>query len=196
MKPIRIVLSPTHSRPVNMFLGMVLMLAALLLFLALASFHASDPSLNTAADSAVARNWVGIFGAYLSDILMQSLGLTAFLLPLWLGSLGWTWLQSRPGGSPDPPLDGHITRFGFHAGCLWPASVALAVAARCSSGGRGWAAGGRRAGGLFEHSRRLAGCHGVRGLRPLLCLSDRFLGNSRESCGTVGSAFRLARKMA
>ncbi len=100
MKPIRIVLSPTRSRPVNMFLGLVLMLVALLLFLALATFHASDPSLNTATDSAVARNWVGLFGAYLSDVLMQSLGLTAFLLPLWLGGVGWTWMRSRPGGSP------------------------------------------------------------------------------------------------
>ena len=100
MKPIRIVLSPTHSRPVNMFLGLVLMLVALLLFLALATFHASDPSLNTATDSAVARNWVGLSGAYLSDILMQSLGLTAFLLPFWLGGVGWTWMRSRPGGSP------------------------------------------------------------------------------------------------
>ena len=100
MKPIRIVLSPTRSRPVNMFLGLVLMLVALLLFLALATFHASDPSLNTATDSAVAHNWVGLFGAYLSDLLMQSLGLTAFLLPFWLGGVGWTWMQSRPGGSP------------------------------------------------------------------------------------------------
>jgi S-DNA-T family DNA segregation ATPase FtsK/SpoIIIE len=100
MKPIRIVLSPTRSRPVNMFLGLVLMLVALLLFLALATFHASDPSLNTATDSAVARNWVGLFGAYLSDVLMQSLGLTALLLPFWLGGVGWTWMRSRPGGSP------------------------------------------------------------------------------------------------
>jgi DNA segregation ATPase FtsK/SpoIIIE, S-DNA-T family len=100
MKPIRIVLSPTRSRPVNMFLGLVLVLVSLLLFLALATFHASDPSLNTATDSAVARNWVGPFGAYLSDVLMQSLGLTAFLLPFWLGGVGWTWMQSRPGGSP------------------------------------------------------------------------------------------------
>jgi S-DNA-T family DNA segregation ATPase FtsK/SpoIIIE len=30
---------------------------------------------------------------------MQSLGLTAFFLPLWLGGLGWTWMRSRPGGS-------------------------------------------------------------------------------------------------
>jgi S-DNA-T family DNA segregation ATPase FtsK/SpoIIIE len=100
MKPMRIVLSPTRSRPVNMFLGMVLILVSLLLFLAIATFHASDPSLNTATDSAAARNWVGLFGAYLSDVLMQSLGLTAFLLPLWLGGVGWTWMQSRPGGSP------------------------------------------------------------------------------------------------
>ncbi len=100
MKPIRIVLSPTRSRPVNMFLGLVLVLVSLLLFLALATFHSSDPSLNTATDSAVARNWIGLFGAYLSDVLMQSLGLTAFLLPLWLGGVGWTWMQSRPGDSP------------------------------------------------------------------------------------------------
>ena len=100
MKPIRIVLSPTRSRPVNMFLGMVLLLVSLLLFLALATFHASDPSLNTATDSATAHNWVGLFGAYLSDILLQSLGLTSFMLPLWLGGVGWTWMRSRPGGSP------------------------------------------------------------------------------------------------
>ncbi len=100
MKPIRIVLSPTRSRPVNMFLGMVLLLVSLLLFLALATYHASDPSLNTATDSATAHNWVGLFGAYLSDILLQSLGLTAFLLPMWLGGVGWTWMRSRPGGSP------------------------------------------------------------------------------------------------
>jgi DNA segregation ATPase FtsK/SpoIIIE, S-DNA-T family len=100
MKPIRIVLSPTRSRPLNVFLGVMLVLVSLLLFLALATYHASDPSLNTATDSATARNWVGLFGAYLSDVLLQTLGLTAFLLPVWLGGVGWTWLQSRPGGSP------------------------------------------------------------------------------------------------
>jgi len=100
MKPIRIVLSPTRSRPLNVFLGVMLVLVSLLLFLALATYHASDPSLNTAASSATARNWVGLFGAYLSDVLLQTLGLTAFLLPVWLGGVGWTWLQSRPGGSP------------------------------------------------------------------------------------------------
>jgi S-DNA-T family DNA segregation ATPase FtsK/SpoIIIE len=101
MKPIRIVLSPTRNRPLNIFLGLVLVLAALLLLLALASYHPTDPSLNTASGVIGARavsNWIGLFGATLSDLLLQALGITAFLLPLWLGGLGWTWMRSRPGG--------------------------------------------------------------------------------------------------
>jgi S-DNA-T family DNA segregation ATPase FtsK/SpoIIIE len=103
MKPIRIVLSPTRSRPVNVFLGLMLLLVSLLAFLALATYHATDPSLNTSADPVAvhaARNWIGLFGAYGSDILLQSFGLTAFLFPMWLGAIGWTWMHSRPGGSP------------------------------------------------------------------------------------------------
>jgi S-DNA-T family DNA segregation ATPase FtsK/SpoIIIE len=100
MKPIRIVLAPTRSRPVNIFLGIVLLLVSLLLFLALATYHATDPSLNTATGTAMPHNWIGLFGAYLSDLLLQALGITAFLLPLWLGGVAWTWMRSRPGGSP------------------------------------------------------------------------------------------------
>jgi DNA segregation ATPase FtsK/SpoIIIE, S-DNA-T family len=86
---------------VNLFLGLVLLLISLLLFLALATWHATDPSLNTAAGEAgphAVHNWVGVFGSYLSDLLLQTLGLTAFLLPLWLGGVGWTWMRSRPSG--------------------------------------------------------------------------------------------------
>ena len=48
MKSIRIVLSPTGSRHLNLFLGLVLLLVSLLLFLALATYSPADPSLNTA----------------------------------------------------------------------------------------------------------------------------------------------------
>jgi S-DNA-T family DNA segregation ATPase FtsK/SpoIIIE len=102
MKPISIVLSPTRSRPFNVFLGVLLTLAALLLLMSLATWHASDPSLNTASGESgphAVHNWVGLFGAWLGDLLLQSLGLAAFLLPIWLGGLGWTWMHSRPGGS-------------------------------------------------------------------------------------------------
>ncbi|HME58658.1 MAG TPA: DNA translocase FtsK [Terracidiphilus sp.] len=101
MTPLRIVLAPTRNRPLNIFLGLVLVLAATLVLLALASYHATDPSWNTASGIAgpeAVRNWIGIFGASLSDLLLQSLGVTAFFLPLWLCGLGWTWMRSRPGG--------------------------------------------------------------------------------------------------
>jgi S-DNA-T family DNA segregation ATPase FtsK/SpoIIIE len=103
MKPIRIVLVPTRSRPLNIFLGLMLLLVSLLLLLSLATYHASDPSFNTSTGIVgihPARNWIGLFGAYLSDLLLQSLGVTAFFLPLWIGGLGWSWMHSRPGGSP------------------------------------------------------------------------------------------------
>ena len=102
MKPIRIVLAPTRSRPFNILLGLALVLVALLGFLALATYHSTDPSWNTASGATGAhavRNWVGLFGAWLGDLLLQTLGLTAFFLPLWLGGLGWTWMRSRPGGA-------------------------------------------------------------------------------------------------
>jgi S-DNA-T family DNA segregation ATPase FtsK/SpoIIIE len=101
MKPIRIVLSPTRNRPLNIVLGLMLALAALLLLLALATYHPSDPSLNTASGEAgphAVRNWIGLCGAWVSDLLLQALGVTAFFLPLWLGGLGWSWIRSRPGG--------------------------------------------------------------------------------------------------
>jgi S-DNA-T family DNA segregation ATPase FtsK/SpoIIIE len=101
MKPIRIVLSPTRSRPLNIFLGTMLLLASLLLLLALATYHPADPSLNTASGEAgphAVHNWIGLFGASLSDLLLQILGIAAFLLPFWLGGLGWTWMRSRPSG--------------------------------------------------------------------------------------------------
>jgi S-DNA-T family DNA segregation ATPase FtsK/SpoIIIE len=98
MKTIRIVLSPTRSRPWNIFLGIVMSLVSLLLLLSLATYHASDPSLDTAAGLPV-RNWIGLFGAWTGDLLLQALGVTAFLLPLWLAGIAWTWMRSRPGSS-------------------------------------------------------------------------------------------------
>ena len=196
MKPIRIVLSPTRSRPVNMFLGMVLLLVSLLLFLALATYHASDPSLNTATDSATAHNWVGLFGAYLSDVLLQSLGLTAFLLPLWLGGVGWTWMRSRPGGSPILRWMGTILALVFLPAVFGLLPVALALAAHGSSGRRRRADGGRAAGGLFEHSGRVVGRCCARRLRTLLRVGNQFLGHPRNPRGTLGPDLRSARSLA
>src|SRR5579862_1597516 len=102
MKTIPIALSPTRSRALNVFLGLMLSLVSILLFLALATYHPGDPSMNTATDPTLpnaVHNWIGLFGAWFSDLMLQAFGITSFLLPLWLGSVGWSWMRSRSGGS-------------------------------------------------------------------------------------------------
>jgi S-DNA-T family DNA segregation ATPase FtsK/SpoIIIE len=102
MKTIPIALSPTRSRALNVFLGMLLSLISVLLLLALSTYSPTDSSFNTASGAdapQTVRNWIGLFGAYLSDLLLQIFGITAFLWPLWLGGLGWSWMRSRSGGS-------------------------------------------------------------------------------------------------
>src|SRR5260370_38876303 len=90
LKPIQIAVAPPRSRSLNMFLGVVLALVSLLFFFALATYHTADPSWNTATDPAgpgMVANWIGPFGAFVSDLLLQSIGFTAFLLPLWMGGM-------------------------------------------------------------------------------------------------------------
>jgi DNA segregation ATPase FtsK/SpoIIIE, S-DNA-T family len=70
--------------------GLALLVGAVLLALALASYDRADPSWNHAVDGA-ATNALGLVGARLADALLQMLGLGASLLPLilldWAGRL-------------------------------------------------------------------------------------------------------------
>jgi len=103
MKPLKLVLTPTRNRRLNELIGLLMLVAAGLLFLSLVSYQPTDPSLNTVGSYASGRpahNWTGLVGAAISDILLQMEGLAAFSLPLLAGALGWTWMRSRPAGSP------------------------------------------------------------------------------------------------
>ncbi len=97
------IFAPTRNRRLNELVGLVLSVSALLLFLALASYSPLDPSLNSASvltKSHAARNWIGIFGAYLSDLMLQFWGVGSFLLPIFMGMLGMRWFRSRTVQSP------------------------------------------------------------------------------------------------
>ena len=103
MKALKILLTPTRNRRLNEVIGVLLLVAAVLLFLSLVSYRPTDPSFNTVggyAGSHPAHNWIGLLGAALSDMLLQVDGIAAFFLPLLVGSAGWMWLRSRPAGSP------------------------------------------------------------------------------------------------
>jgi DNA segregation ATPase FtsK/SpoIIIE, S-DNA-T family len=94
---------PTDNRRLNELIGFLLCVSALLLFLALASYSPLDPSLNSASvltGMHAARNWIGVVGAYLSDLLLQFFGFGAFLLPVFFALLGARWFRSRKVQSP------------------------------------------------------------------------------------------------
>ncbi len=91
--------------------GSVVSGAALLLFLALASYSPLDPSLNSASvltGARVARNWIGIVGAFGADLLLQFFGIGAFLLPVFAIGMGIRWFRSRKVVSPTAKTLGGI----------------------------------------------------------------------------------------
>ncbi len=94
---------PTSNRRLNELIGFLCCTFALLLFLALASYSPLDPSLNSASvltGTHVARNWIGMVGALISDVTLQFFGIGAFLLPVFFAVMGIRWFASRKVQSP------------------------------------------------------------------------------------------------
>src|ERR1700761_5286155 len=123
MKSQRLVLAPTRSRRLNEMLGLVVLVAAALLLLSLVTYNPADPSLNTVGGGAGVRpahNWAGLVGAYLSDILLQILGVAVLLAPVVMGRVGIAWLRSRPVGSTAVKASGLLMWLVFA-----PAAIAL-----------------------------------------------------------------------
>ncbi len=89
------VLSPTQHRRLNELTGFLLLSLGLVILLSLVSYYAQDPSWDTASE-ARPLNLIGYPGAYLSDLLFQSFGAAAFLMPLLTFLLAWRWIRSEP----------------------------------------------------------------------------------------------------
>ena len=103
MKSQRLVYSPTRSRRLNEMLGLVVLVVAGLILLAFFTYTPSDPSFNTVGGATgttrPAHNWIGLFGAYLSDALLQVFGVAVFFAPALLLRIGISWMRSRAVGS-------------------------------------------------------------------------------------------------
>jgi S-DNA-T family DNA segregation ATPase FtsK/SpoIIIE len=120
MKPLRLVATPTRNRRLNEILGLVVLVCAGMLFLALASYTPTDPSANTVGGYAAAtgsvggrmaarlgaHNWMGLAGAWLADLILQAIGVAAFFLPIVLGRVGLCWMRQRAAGSAKARLLG------------------------------------------------------------------------------------------
>jgi S-DNA-T family DNA segregation ATPase FtsK/SpoIIIE len=95
--------TPTANRRLNELIGFLVLLVAAFLVLALVSYSPLDASLNTAASALSGRpahNWVGMFGALISDLTLQLLGVAGFLVPVFLVLYSVRWFRSRPIQSP------------------------------------------------------------------------------------------------
>lgn len=81
-----------HS-PGNEIAAIILLAAAVLVFLCVVSFAETDPTANTSS-SEPTRNWIGVVGAFIADRLLQYIGLTAYLAPALIGLAAWRVFNS------------------------------------------------------------------------------------------------------
>ena len=88
-------LSPTEHRRLNEVTGFLQLSLGLVILLSLVSYHAQDPSWNTATDSRP-LNLIGYPGSHLADVLLQVFGAAAFLIPFFTFLLAWKWIRSEP----------------------------------------------------------------------------------------------------
>ncbi|HEY7296436.1 MAG TPA: DNA translocase FtsK 4TM domain-containing protein [Xanthobacteraceae bacterium] len=81
-------------RKLRQLAGVALLVLAMLLAVALASWSVQDPSLSHATTAPV-RNLLGVTGATVSDLIMQLLGLGSLALVLPIATWGWRLASQR-----------------------------------------------------------------------------------------------------
>ena len=115
------------SRLNREILGVAILVLALLLALSLLSYSPRDRSLNTPSGSLPTHNWGGIAGAYVADILLQALGLSSYLLPLFLFTLSYgLFRDSYEGIRPTKLIGGALL--------LWSAATLLSLVRAVEAG--------------------------------------------------------------
>jgi DNA segregation ATPase FtsK/SpoIIIE, S-DNA-T family len=88
----KIISRQNNAGPWNEILGLIMMGAGLVIFLALISYNSADPSWNSAGGNIRTRNWIGPMGAKVSDTLYQAFGWAALIVPYMLFVIGrWQW---------------------------------------------------------------------------------------------------------
>jgi S-DNA-T family DNA segregation ATPase FtsK/SpoIIIE len=131
------VASSTLSRRVSEFVGVALFGAALIWLISLASYNASDPVwfFNTGSELPPA-NFAGRIGAFVGELSYQTLGYSAYLVPLVLVVIGWHYFWCRALDAAYTKLIGAALMFGSVSSFLALAFGTLEV------GGKAFRAGG------------------------------------------------------
>ena len=91
----------------NEIVAVVVTALALLVFLCLVTYSPQDWNLNTASEQKT-QNWIGIFGAIVSDLLFQAVGLTAYIVPALLALAAWRIYRSKTIRPPVSRVFGYL----------------------------------------------------------------------------------------
>ncbi|MBA2737404.1 MAG: DNA translocase FtsK 4TM domain-containing protein, partial [Pyrinomonadaceae bacterium] len=82
--------SAKNNSHANEIVAVVLLALAALVFLSLISYSPADWSFNgTGQGNQKAQNWIGVTGAVVSDLLLQFIGLVAYIFPALLTLIAW-----------------------------------------------------------------------------------------------------------
>jgi S-DNA-T family DNA segregation ATPase FtsK/SpoIIIE len=100
--------------------GVTIGVIAVLLVLSLFSYVPGDRSFNTPSGSLNTGNWGGVVGAYLADFLLQGLGLSAYLLPLFLFIVSTHLFREAQKGH-------RIVKASGYALFLWTTAILLSL---------------------------------------------------------------------
>ncbi len=68
-----------ENRIIRESIAVVFLFMSIFLLISLISYSPSDPSLNSFSSSGIIRNWGGLVGSYLSDLLYQIFGYSSFI---------------------------------------------------------------------------------------------------------------------
>jgi S-DNA-T family DNA segregation ATPase FtsK/SpoIIIE len=123
-------LTAAVSRALRESAVITLGIAALVLFMALASYNPDDPGFSYTGNAAPIHNRIGVAGAWLSDVLFFLFGWPAFLLPTVLALAAWG-LQRRVRGANASRMNTAVRAAGF----------VLLLAASCGLTTLHWQAG-------------------------------------------------------
>src|SRR5215210_4774000 len=74
----------SHKSLANEVVAVLLVAAAILIILSLATYDPKDPSPNQVGTLQAPRNLIGSLGAYLSDFFLSLFGMAAFAIPVLL----------------------------------------------------------------------------------------------------------------
>jgi DNA segregation ATPase FtsK/SpoIIIE, S-DNA-T family len=88
---------PKKHSYLNDVLALGVLAIAILLFLSLVSHAWSDPSFNSTGfgGNSKTHNWIGPVGAYFSDLLIQAIGISAYVFPALVALAAWRIYQSE-----------------------------------------------------------------------------------------------------